>query len=395
MKRTSLGGGAYKSPDGRFWARPTIAGKRTWRLLHVTTQRNAIKQSCGTTWRSDENTVAAAADLWVQSDCPNARMERRPWMVADTKLSVANLVEYFGKFSIHDIKLSLLRGYADWRMKKCKRFPGSRTVDKDLVILSGILTCAVHNGQLEHNPIKSHRPRYRKDADIRHARESMPPSATVIHRLADHFFDEVKSEVIGWLTLFAMFTGCRRSELLKLRLDAPGIGSPGFVQWRPADQPASDPAAPLGLLHIERSKHGTNPEVMIGPDFAAAIANHRRWHTDRFPDNPHYFPGRSGAGSVDISSFGHALRRACIELKLPHISPHGFRAYYVTKRRSDGIPDQMIAAEIGDATVALMATTYGQRPKSWIGGEPLGWLPKEGLPAWARWGDEKSKVVML
>ena len=56
----------------------------------------------------------------------------------------------------------------------------------------------------------------------------------------------------------------------------------------------------------------------------------------------------------------------------------------------------MIAGEIGDKTVGLMQTTYGERPKNWLSGEPLRWVPKEGEPIGACWKIEKrSKIDYL
>jgi hypothetical protein len=63
----------------------------------------------------------------------------------------------------------------------------------------------------------------------------------------------------------------------------------------------------------------------------------------------------------------------------------GFRSFYVTKRHSDGATDTVIAGEIGDKTVALRQTTCGERPKNWIGGEPIRWLPAHGKPSWQSW----------
>jgi hypothetical protein len=55
----------------------------------------------------------------------------------------------------------------------------------------------------------------------------------------------------------------------------------------------------------------------------------------------------------------------------------------------------VIAGEIGDKTVSLMQSTYGDRPDNWTGGTALSWLPSVGLPAWQRWQAAESKVVAL
>jgi hypothetical protein len=57
-----------------------------------------------------------------------------------------------------------------------------------------------------------------------------------------------------------------------------------------------------------------------------------------------------------------ALWRALKRMK-SGVTSHGMRAYYVTVRRSQGIKDGQIAAEIGDKSgVALIVSTYGDLP---------------------------------
>jgi len=82
-------------------------------------------------------------------------------------------------------------------------------------------------------------------------------------------------------------------------------------------------------------------------------------------------------------------------LVLPHVTAHGLRSFYVTKRRSDGIADAQIAAEIGDNNVEMISQTYGDRPPNWTGGQKLSFLPSEGLPAWRRWAPAQDKIVAI
>jgi hypothetical protein len=58
------------------------------------------------------------------------------------------------------------------------------------------------------------------------------------------------------------------------------------------------------------------------------------------------------------SALAHALERICRNYGLPHITPHGLRSFYVTKRRSDGASDIVIAGEIGDRT-AMASVSVG------------------------------------
>jgi hypothetical protein len=67
------------------------------------------------------------------------------------------------------------------------------------------------------------------------------------------------------------------------------------------------------------------------------------------------------------------------------------RAYYVTARRSQGISDAQIAAEIGDSTGAsIISSTYGAVPPNWRGGGKIGWLPANGPAAWDALGKEQK-----
>jgi hypothetical protein len=62
-------------------------------------------------------------------------------------------------------------------------------------------------------------------------------------------------------------------------------------------------------------------------------------------------------------------------------------------RRSHGIADNQIAAEIGDRTVELIHRTYGDLPPTWSGMAKLSWRPSSGEPAWARWLTKPTAVI--
>jgi hypothetical protein len=74
-------------------------------------------------------------------------------------------------------------------------------------------------------------------------------------------------------------------------------------------------------------------------------------------------------------------------------TPHDFRSFYVTKRRSDGATDTVIAGEIGDKMVALMQTTHGERPKNWLGGAAVLYVPKDSAPTWEVWKKENRQEI--
>ncbi len=202
-------------------------------------------------WQPAGDTFATLAQLYLDAGCPNKRFESRSGEFTHAeRIRLSSLTTYFGPHPCDEIRLKLLPAYSVWRMRQVKKGTGARTVDLDLCTLSNVINYGVAIGQLELNWIARNRPRYRKAADVRRSREVMPASADVIHALADVLLADIRSEVTGWLTLFAMFTGCRTSELLRLRLDAT------------AEQ-AGHLAA--GYLHLgRRSKNGTNPYCALG-----------------------------------------------------------------------------------------------------------------------------------
>jgi integrase len=245
---------------------------------------------------------------------------------------------------------------------------GNCTVDKELQTLSMAFTYAVRSGITPSNPIRHDRPRYDRPSMARHARDCMPASGTELHRLAHALADDPRGEVLAWQCLFSALTGCRTGEILRMRFDA-APRKAGFVEgdW----------------LWIERLKGGVNPFVVLHPDLRACMAAHRAWHAEKHPDSPWWFPSpEAGIGPVDNASLVHALKRISAALGLGARTGHGLRAFYVTVRRSAGISDGQVAAEIGDKTSSLISTTYGQIPPGWRGGPDLSWRPANDPPFW-------------
>lgn len=394
--------GVYLDERGRFWARPHQHGRYTWRLLKAKKLKDAVVEASTAAPRGQQ--FAIVADLYVKGGCPTKRFKfkRGPddFVKAET-WRAGKLKEFFRTTPLAEIELATLIDYHTWRTKGVPTPPprlrtqdsGLRTsppakpvrdlgraVDKECQTLSNILNYAIFiTRQLTFNPIRENRPRFqvRKSS----ARERMPMDADAIHKVADHFFAKVRSEVFGWLELFSMFTGCRTSELLRLRRNAKQLDSQNFEPGHIAN----------GYLYLgRRSKNGTNPWSIIGPEFAQMLACFGHWHLDRFGHaTDWFFPGNDGISRIGSESFSHSLPRAALKLGLPHVTPHGLRAYYATKRLRDGASPALVAAEIGDQTVSLISTTYADH----AGGAKLSWLPSTGLPAWLRWQPAAQKIV--
>jgi integrase len=379
MTRRVASAGVYQDEAGGYWVRPWIHGRRTWRKLKALKLAAAQREAGRTEWVPKAKTFAELVTLYRTAGHPDRRLEEStPAQIADEQPRLESILEYFGRMKAAEIRIAHLPAYRKWRLARIKRkVSGERTVDLDTNTLSRVLQYGVSTGLLEFNYIRTGRPRFRKDADVRHARDVAPPDADTLHKLADSLFAQPRSEVLGWQVLLGAFTGCRTSELLRLRLDA-RPGEPGHVEG--------------DRLHLgRRSKGGVNPFAIIGPEFRALLDAHGRWHRLK-KRSPFYLPGKLAGEPVSENALGHALRRLCTRLKLRPITPHGLRSFYVTKRRSDGASDPQIAGEIGDQTATLMQTTYGARPDNWTGGKDVSWLPSHGQPAWARWNLAKKAV---
>lgn len=400
MKRTSIGGGAYVDVTGAYWARPTLNHRRTWRKLVATGARAAIKEANTAEFAAKGETFESLAKLWMDSGCPGKRDKSlATGQLEAAKVRAEMLVKFFGKFRSDEIRLLHLPDYAKWRRRRMirKTTEGGRTIDLDLVTLSNILRFGVFKGMVDANHIRADRPRYQ--SDVRHAREVMPESAEIIHQVAAALLSEVRCEVMGWLSFFSEFTGCRTSELLRLRRDAKNSQEAGFVEWLSEAERKERADDTLGHLYLgRRSKNGQNPWAKIGPEFAEMMLAFFHWHDQRFNitwrrnrETEWFFPGHKYDTVIAKGSFGHSLTGTTMGLKLAHVTPHGYRAFYATKRLRDGARPVDIAAEMGDKTVALVETIYADNPD----GKKLWWSPADGLPAWHSWLPTGKKVDSL
>jgi integrase len=218
----------------------------------------------------------------------------------------------------------------------------------------------------------------------------MPISGTELHNLARYFFERSQSEVLGWQILLEAMTGCRTSEILKLRWDAKHRGEAGFIEgdW----------------LWISRSKGGVKPFCQIHPALKETLRWLKAWRNARHPESPWFLPSSrktngaprknrvTGILPVALKSLTHALADAGKKVAGAKRTSHGLRAFYVTVRRSQGITDAQIADEIGDKSGAsIITSTYGAVPPNWRGAAKLSWMPGKGCkPAWESLGGMPS-----
>lgn len=397
-----LGDGIYRDPrTGNLYHRPVIAGKRTTRKLTATTLTMARKEKAALGTRQLEArlglaidpyaallTIGELAKEWLARNCPDRKGRERIGESLDAeKARVTRLLPFWSRKEARTITPEDCRDYHAWRIKQRQRYANSnyklgRSVDAELTTLANLLNWAVENPRktgLTQNPV-AHRRRFNDLAGTRHCTAVMPVTDEAFHQLAAYLLASDQSRALGWQFLLEGLTGGRTSEILACRVDASAPRQPGFQ-----DEHA---------LHLNRLKKGIEPwallEVIPGHSpLADCLDAFRHWHKLRYRcagrEAPYFIPGRDWNRPMDADSLTHALRRACKILKLPPVTSHGLRAYFVRTLRSLGVDDSEIAKRLGHRSgVALVEKTYGVSEPGWFGSRKQDFLP-DGLPAWTDW----------
>lgn len=319
---------------------------------------------------------------WIGTGCPDRKL--RPASQA-RRQEYARAIERVTKFLGQGlIDATFADRYHAWRIKRVKRGAGHRTVDLELACLSTALHWLARTRRIPSNPLLE-RPTFSHLSANRHANECQPQDDEELHRLATCFFSSTESAALGWQLLVEALTGCRTSEVLRLRHDA---------RKRPvgADPGHFDDHA----LYIERSKHGIFPYVPMHPALRDCLTALRAWRDEFHPLSPWYFPGRDSRYPLDKHALTHGLARLSKLWMLGPRTSHGLRAFHVRVLRAQGIDDSEIAKRLGLRTgVALIEQVYGGMEPGWFGCGKLDWLPANSSPAWARWIQTESKIVQI
>lgn len=379
MKATQVAPGIYRDTKAHLWERPRINGRRTWRRLYAITLQDAKTELAAK--RSDHQrsklgltkdpysaslSVLQILDIYQAAGFPDSHGRQRNTRTAeDEKKRLPRLREWFKAKSVDDLSFATMQAYGTSR-------GNTRAAELDLYTLRNALKHAALSGRIKQEPV-SHWPKFTRTTEVRHCRDNAPQSGNELHLIANELFGHGQTEPLAWLFLILALTGCRISEVLALRMHASNKTEPGFIQedW----------------LWLKRKKGGVNPFALLHPPLKECILAHHNWHQQRFPKHPAWIPHRfSFDEPVSHCSLNNALVRVTKKLGLPHRHTHALRAFFVTVRRSQGVSDAQIAAEIGDVTGAtIIAQVYGAIPPNWRGGPSISFLPTEGKPAWFKW----------
>jgi hypothetical protein len=413
----AMGGGLYRENfTGILYERPTIHGKRTWRSLETT--RDKIARDEMARRRVQELQARTGAiqspyvlkkfvyvgeviDKYKTDGCLDRQRQRRPDTTKEAEEKRCDILKQFWKsVSISDVTIAQFDRYCDWRRNrivetKSRGKGGYRSVDCELNTLNNAFVWAVRCELVQFNPLNEKRPKYDSEKNVEHCRKFMARNADELHAVARFMFKRPipaivpgkhggyrsgithRSEVAGWQYLFEAFTGLRTQEALKMRTDAQP-DEPGYIE--------TDEQGNWKVLHIGRCKDGVNPFVIITPEMEQLLRALFTWRNRRFPKSQWYFPSykSDGAQPIDRSTLSHNLIDASKQLKKKFTS-HGARAFYVTVRRSWGIPDMQIKTEIGHTPGSgTLEEIYGGVPTNWLtgNGPKMTFIPKTAPPSW-------------
>ncbi len=372
-----------RTSTGAYYERPRIDGVTTFRSLGKKILREALK-----VWKQREEVRARGGDpqprkrattvgecirLYQSAGCPDRQRAERPETSKKAELKNCEiLLRFWESIRVSDLTVAVCDAYHDYRAGTVKKGSGKRTTDLELNTLKNALYWACRRELLKHMPLPSGWPSYCSEKLVQHCRNFMPRDAEELHKVAKLLFEDPRSESLAWQFLFEGYIGIRSKEVVMLRADA----EPEEPGWVTEDG---------GSLRVHRGKgqEMISPFAKVHDGLSETIKAWKAWKRNRYPTSPWYFPGRDGETPLSKGALAHALLR--IRARIGRIiKPHGLRAFYVTMRRSHGIPDNQISYEIGHTSGGrTLVQVYGGAPPHWQegGGPKWSWLPKENR-AW-------------
>lgn len=352
-------------------------------------------------------TVGELAKEWFDAGLPFSRTRPRGEAAANQiRIRLQRVLSWWADKPVTSIKPSTHADFVVWRRQNARHAAtyagqrGSRTADIELAALSCLCQWAVKTERIERNPFEN-RERFADPATINHCHLSMPGGDDEFHRILAWFFapriikpvkktgatleqrmennaaDNRQRILVGSWLAFSALSGLRPGENIHLqRVPA--------VDKFPADLRSAAPGLVFPMpdgtrrMKVQRLKRGQNPAILIHPALQDFLNHYLPWLNSNYPDSLALFPLPDVEGLLN----GY-LRRACKSCGVKQMKPHGFgRAYYVRVRRSQGIDDSTIAAELGQKSDgSLIRSVYGD-PLDPVGGNLHDWLPTEGTAAW-------------
>ena len=371
--------------SGSLFERPKISGSWTFRSLKTKNLKHAREELHRR--RSGLSPLAAPSDdppltvgdilrRYQKDSFPDRQKQPRQGRTLECETrNCTMLLKFWARVPVNDLSLIACDRYHEWRKKRILRGTGDRTVDLEMNTLSNAILWGMRLDLIRQNPLGFRRPRYCISRHVRHCREFMPHDTEALHEVGALLLANIRSATLGWQLMFEAFTGLRTCEALGLRTDAQPY-EPGWIT----------PDGKSLCVRRAKNQESVNPFVRVHEGLAAWLKAHAAWKQRRYPDSPWFFPSYRDPDNkpADICGLGQALRQRRDKIGRK-ITSHGMRAYYITVRRSNSIPDIQIAYEIGHTSAGkTLASVYGGVPPHWllVDGPKLKWLPENARPAW-------------
>jgi integrase len=385
MKKTAMGNGVYKDEKGRFWSRPKIGTKRTWRLLRSRAKTEAHRENVSTEF-NQRVLFGSVWGQWKELGCPkpNGAPQSADYIKATGYLE-KNILAYFGQTPVDKIDAVTVAKYGGWRSEMVVRdgYAGTRAADIELARCSAMCRWAYFAGLITANPF-SEKFRFHGANVVEHSPCRAPTDANTVHRIGRIMLSSPRTRPCGFLYMLLSLTGCRTKELRMLRLDGQVRG-----QLYPAGYFTSTE------IVIQRGKNqngGGLESIRLTPEAQDCLRAWKHWHDREHPNNPWWFPGRGHNNPLDAGSLAKLLAVICQRHNIPHISPHGCRSWFCQVLRTHEPDDRIVAARLGHTSVQMVQAIYGGRmPAS----KKLSWLPDDGTPAWTEWLPENALTVPM
>ena len=362
----SLGEG-FSLKGQRIYVRIRVNGKLTWRSTGTNKLAQARKwrekwdnerwnlkhgiESRGVVLQQSRMTVNQMIDEYVAAGQPiifkRALKPKSARTIRGETYCFNPIRDFFGHMLAGNLGLPECDRYCDWRnsggyvatfkvrsktVTKRTR-GGTRAVDLELTALSNALALAVRRGHLKINPLRD-RGRYTDKATIRHCRETAPTP-------------EELRQIVAWMKKNEFLQAASFARFLAysgLRIGEGLNAAWGSVNWSEK------------LIHVVRLKKGVIPWVPLLPEMQELLEEMRNGAGGKLMFPSSFDPNRP----FDPSAFRRQLAKACKELAIRHVTPHGLRSYFVTQARQSGLTDAEIAQLIGDKTgPSIIAAVYG------------------------------------
>lgn len=353
---------------GKIVARVRINGKATWRscdtndpkearlwLRKFRTEKFCLRSGVelpGQSLLRQRVTVAKIVADYIAEGCPTRTMQpKKPATVAMEKWGLERILAKFGETPAAALTLNDADEYRKWRTakgytskhnltdkQKAQTWGRLRTVDMELTYLSNALNLAVRRGVLRANPLAG-RNRFVVASAVKHCRDKAP-TQKALGEIEKELRTQGEDDVADF-ALFVALTGLRLNEARWLTWED--------VSWGEK------------LVHVKREKGGVCPWAVMSDELEQVLrAMQKRARSYLLFPSP-----LDPKQPRDASAIRHKLTAACKVKQVPHVCPHGLRAFFVTRCRESGLGDFEIAGLIGQRSgPQLVAQVYGQtRPE--------------------------------